>query len=155
MKLNKTEKIQFVYNGINTTLNIKFRGKLFGIIPLYYNDSIKDYEIINVADDEYFMICNSNFKNIVDIMDKITRLALETNIDKIIDLHLIEWFGDKKVLGWIEKNKYLSDERKRSRAEFIRHQLICDKKIKIPNMQKIINNLKFVEINEIESETVQ
>lgn len=157
MKINKVDKMQFIYNGKQNIIKIRFYGYSFDNVPIFISDSVDEYivmqlidnSIIIIVNDIYISNCNKELLEI-GIFDKLLRYELNTEQDSIIDVHLTRWFSSSSTIKYIN-NSNMNDEHKNKRISFIENYLLCNNNFNIHDKQYIVNNLKFIEINELET----
>lgn len=159
MKVNKIDKLQFIHNGRQITMKIKFYGYVFCGIPLFTTDIIEEYSVILLDDMCILVVINEKYLDNSDIerieigiFDKLLRYQLDTEVDILIDMHLAKWFSSSSVIKYIN-TRDISDIRKQSRVNNIEKHILCSNNLNIHDKQYVINNLRFIEINELEMDT--
>lgn len=156
MILNKVDKLQFIYNGRQNILKIRFYGYVFCGIPIFVSDSISEYSVILLDDNSIIVVMHTSYINNCDIeqfeislFDKLLRYELSTEKDIFVDAHLTKWFSSSSVIKYINSCN-VSDIHKDKRISFIKNNLLCNNNFSVHDKQYVVNNLKFVEINELE-----
>lgn len=144
MRLNKVENIRFINKGKQVTIKIRFNCMLYNVIPIYTGNISTRYCVIKTINDKYIVICKDDNIDSIGILDKLTRYALNTNDNKLIDIHLANWFGNSAVINWIDNNKSMECDVKDSRKTFIQNQSIYKYSVSIHGIQEIMKNLNFV-----------
>ena len=157
MKVNKVDKIQFIYNGKQNIIKITFYDYSFDNIPIFISDCVDEYIVMQLIDNSIIIIVNDIYINNcnkelleIGIFDKLLRYELNTEQDSIIDVHLTRWFSSSSTIQYIN-NSNMDDEHKNKRISFIENYLLCNNNFNIHDKQYIANNLKFIEINELET----
>lgn len=156
MRLNKVDKIQFIYNGKQHIVKLKLHGYKYDKVPILISDDIDNCNVMLLSDNSIIIVVNSTYINNcdreaieIDIFDKLLRYMLCTEDNLLIDIHLTQWFGVSNVIKYIENCGY-SNEYKHKRIEIIKDRLLGNVCNNIHDKQYIVDNLKFVEINELE-----
>lgn len=156
MRLNKVDKLQFIYNGKQHIIKLKFYGYLFNGVPVFLSENINDYSVILLDDNCIIVVVNSSYsintnnKHLeIGIFDKLLRYQLCTENDIFIDAHLTRWFSSSDTIKYINSCK-ISNEHKKKRISFIENTLLGNNNFTVHDKQYVVNNLNFVEINELE-----
>lgn len=157
MKFNKIDKVQFIFNGKQHIVKLKLHGYQYEVAPIFTSNDVNGCNVILLDDSSILIIINSVYISNcdretieIDIFDKLLRYILCTEDNLFIDIHLTQWFGVSNVIKYIENCGY-SNEYKHKRIEIIEDRLLGNVCNNIHDKQYIVDNLKFVEINELES----
>lgn len=157
MKLNKIDKIQFIYKGKQHILRLKFYGYSNDNIPIYLSEYINGVNLIRLEDKSLLVVINEVYINTVsvekiniEIFDKLLRYFFDMINDNIVDCHLTKWFGVSNTVKYINELKNTDDTHKKDRIAFINENILGKNNFNVLDKQYIVNNLRFVEINELE-----
>lgn len=156
MKVNKIDKLQFIHNGRQITMKIKFYDYVFCGIPLFTTDIIDEYSVVLLDDMSILVVINERYLDNSDIecieigiFDKLLRYQLGTEMDILVDIHLANWFSSSSVIEYINTGK-LSESQKQNRIANIKKYILGSNNFSIHDKQYVINSLRFIEINELE-----
>ena len=156
MRLNKVDKIQFIYNGKQHIVKLKLHGYKYDKVPILISDDIDNCNVMLLSDNSIIIVVNSTYinncdKNFLDIyiFDKLLRYMLCTEEDIFIDIHLTKWFGVSNIINYIDKCNF-DEDYKLNRIEKIKNNLLQTIDVNIHDKQYVVSNLNFVEINELE-----
>lgn len=156
MKVNKIDKLQFIHNGRQITMKIKFYDYVFCGIPLFTTDIIDEYSVILLDDMSILVVINERYLDNSDIecieigiFDKLLRYQLGTEMDILVDIHLANWFSSSSVIDYINTGK-VSESQKQNRIANIKKHILGSNNFSIHDKQYVINSLRFIEINELE-----
>ena len=158
MKLSKSDKLQFIYKGKQYIISIKFASYVFDTVPVYISDSIEDIKVIKLIDESILVIANMEYVKTkgrqvfeIAVLDSLIRCLLNVDDDKIVDMHLTRWLGVNTTMNYIKSIEDVNSERCKDRLSFIEEKLLFNSNFNVHDIQYIINNLKFIDISELEN----
>lgn len=149
-RLNRFDRLRFIYNGKQQVIKVIFKEYKFEYIPIFYSDDVNKFKALKINNDN-ILIINSRFANNTnsDVLDMVivdTILRNESWNDEIIDLHLAKWFGISNTIKYRDKYCKYNEEKCKKIEKLINNSIMQS----VSDMDSILSNISFVEINKIE-----
>jgi hypothetical protein len=124
-------------------------------IPIFYSQDIENIGIVQLSNEEIFIVVNKNFENNTDKTDfealiwhNILQVYYKNyKTDTIKDVCIAYWFGFNRTINLIETLSNNDEENKNYRVKQLEKIANSDNDIVLPDKNEIIKNIKCIDIN--------
>lgn len=154
MKFNKSMTVRFIHNGKQELLRILFCELYYDRVPIYYSSDTHGLKLIKLADDSMFIVVNNEYKNKLTPeqfeVEVLHNIIEESKGTSVADLYCAYFIGFTETINKIRNLSNISKEHKDARIQMLEKFLLENVNINVHDIDYIIKNLKFVEVNGLE-----
>lgn len=154
MNFNKNITLRFIYQGKQIMYRALFCEYYYGCIPLYFSEDIDKLKIIQIANEEIFMVFNKEYRQKIgetqfeiEVLHNILRLKYKNISNNIIDICCANQLGYKNTIDKIKSLNTITNNEKVSRIKVLEDNFTKDIKLKQHSIDNILQNFKFINIS--------
>lgn len=139
--MSKNARLKFIYNGKINILDIEFKCKLLGIIPIYKSSSILGIMCIKISNNNIIVIENENYSL------KLNRNAYISEIvHKVLDIAYNDsYLSDIYASKYISYSDTIKNINTKDRIDKL--DIIIKSNIKLRPLDDILNSISFEEVS--------